>query len=88
MITIRHLNRAAALAIAGLTIAGLSVPATATETTPNQDRDQHAASTRQRHDGDQRKICVRAQLTGSRMMQRICKTAAQWDAEGGVPTDD
>jgi len=33
-----------------------------------------------------RMICVRTQLTGSRLMRRICRTAAEWAEDGEVPT--
>lgn len=85
MITIRHLDRRAAWAAASIMLAGLAVPATANETAPRQDRAEQ--STNQRNAQDQRRICVRATLTGTRMAQRICKTAAEWEAKGGLPRD-
>ena len=36
-------------------------------------------------DADKR-ICVTARLTGSRMNTKICKTKSQWEAAGGLPT--
>ncbi len=32
-----------------------------------------------------RTICVRAQITGSRLNRRICRTAREWEEEGGLP---
>jgi hypothetical protein len=32
--------------------------------------------------GDQR-VCVRTEVTGSRLTRTICKTQAEWDAAGG-----
>jgi hypothetical protein len=86
MITIRHLSRHAAVAAAGLMLAGLAVPASANEAAPAQGQAQHQSA--QRNDRDQREICVRTTITGSRMVKRICKTAAEWEAEGGLPTDE
>ena len=34
-----------------------------------------------------RMICVRTRLSGSRMVQRICKTAAEWEHDGQIPDD-
>lgn len=42
-----------------------------------------SASRRSRADGD-RRICVMAAHTGTRVPRRICKTQAEWDAEGGL----
>ena len=33
-----------------------------------------------------RRICVIADFTGSRVSRRICKTEREWEAAGGVPT--
>ncbi len=32
------------------------------------------------------KICVVERLTGSRIDKKICRTKAQWEARGGLPT--
>jgi len=42
----------------------------------------------QRGDDPDRTICVQDRLTGSRISRRVCKTAREWQAEGGLPTDD
>jgi len=34
-----------------------------------------------------RKICVRVDMSGTRLTRRICRTAAEWEREGGVPRD-
>ena len=35
-----------------------------------------------------RRICVRQETTGSRLRTRVCRTRAQWEREGGVPTEE
>lgn len=86
MTTNRHLRRAAAFAAASLMLAGLAVPAAATDTAPRQDRDRQQQTTRTNVD-DHSRICVRTRLSGSNLLRRICKTAAEWEAEGGLPTE-
>jgi hypothetical protein len=36
----------------------------------------------------ERQICVSTELTGSRMVRRICRTAAEWERAGGLPRGD
>jgi hypothetical protein len=37
---------------------------------------------------DSRRICVNVELSGSRMVRRVCRTAAEWEARGGLePTN-
>lgn len=88
MIRIRHLNHAAIIALTGAMLAGLAAPAVAGTTPDSENRQAAAAQAEARHSGgdDQRRICVRTELTGSRVQRTICKTAAQWEAEGGLPT--
>jgi hypothetical protein len=33
---------------------------------------------------DTRRICVNVELSGSRMVRRVCRTQAEWDARGGL----
>ena len=33
---------------------------------------------------DNRRICLNVELTGSRMVRRVCRTQAEWDARGGL----
>jgi hypothetical protein len=35
-----------------------------------------------------RKICVRMEMPNSRLPRKICRTQAEWDRSGGVPTSD
>lgn len=35
-----------------------------------------------------RRICVSAEITGTRMTRRVCRTAAEWERAGGIPGRD
>jgi hypothetical protein len=61
-----------------------AVPATASPQDPadSTQQDTATAPTELRRDGD-RRICVREQLTGTRVRTTICKTQREWDAEAG-----
>lgn len=37
---------------------------------------------------DQRRICVRDELTGTRLARTVCRTRAEWEAAGGVPGEN
>ena len=37
---------------------------------------------------NERRICVDTETTGTRIKRRVCRTEAQWEAEGGVPSAD
>jgi len=55
----------------------------------NGDRGQtEANASRSDSNADERRICVREQLSGSHLTRRICKTAREWQAAGGVPGRD
>lgn len=58
-------------------------PAMARDDNPPAARDAQAQSA-DAQDPD-REICVRATITGSRLQRRICRTARQWEEEGGIP---
>ena len=79
--------RFALAAVGALTVA-FAAPAQAAQTVPRtttppaRSADAEDAA---RSDADLM-ICVRAQLTGSRLNRRICRTQREWDEDGGVPT--
>ena len=81
-------DRAAALA--GAAFLAFAMPANATNTTNNNATQPAAEASAQRADAgnNDRRICVRVQLTGSRVVRQVCKTAHEWDLEGGVPESD
>ncbi len=33
-----------------------------------------------------REICVNVDISGSRVARRVCRTAQEWQREGGIPT--
>ena len=86
-------NRTLCLAAAGLSLAGVAAPVVA----QTQDRMVStgqldvAKESRARPRASQtsqdpnRRICVRADLSGSRISRQICHTQAEWDRMGGVP---
>lgn len=39
-------------------------------------------------DPGERRICVRQRFSNSRITRNICKTQAEWDAQGGLDRDD
>lgn len=43
-----------------------------------------AAVSRGNRAADNRRICVEDTYTGTRIRRRVCKTQAEWDAEGGL----
>lgn len=50
--------------------------------------DQLAAQQRSPNANSERRICAMVELTGSRVVRRICRTQAEWDRAGGVPGSD
>lgn len=52
-------------------------------------RNSAASSERPRADNaEERRICVRARFSNSRIARNVCKTRAEWDAQGGLERDD
>lgn len=84
--SIRNVTTAAAAII----LAGLSVPAAAqTHTNVTGASGQGTAAVtapRQSAEQDQR-VCVRVELTGTRVARNVCRTRAEWAREGGIPRD-
>lgn len=73
------LTAAAALAAASpAPAADTNQQAPTTAQPPSQASDQPS-------DHPNRRVCVRAGYTGTRVARLICKTEAQWEAEGGIP---
>lgn len=72
------------LCAAGLLALGLANPAVAADDNVRAARDAAANQTAEAADPD-RMICVRAQLTGSRLYRRVCRTAREWQEDGEVP---
>ena len=84
--------RLAALTAAACFSLGFSLPAGAARVEQRADTNEQsggssAARTATSSSNPNREICVRAQLTGSRLSRRICRTQREWDEDGGVPTE-
>jgi hypothetical protein len=78
-----------AVAAASIILAGLAVPAAAqTQGGVASSTDQGSSSRDARGSAENnRRICVRASITGSRLTREICRTRAEWERDGGIPTD-
>ena len=79
--------RTSILVASAAIILGFSLPAAAARTDTRAANPQSATTqTPQSAASDpDRMICVRAQLTGSRLNRRICRTERQWAEDGEVP---
>lgn len=69
---------------AAASMALLAQPAAARDDNPRAARDAAQAQAADSQDPD-RVICVRTQITGSRLMRRICRTAREWEEDGEIP---
>ena len=69
---------------AAASLALLAQPAAASDDNPRAAREAAQAQAADAQDPD-RVICVRTQLSGSRLMRRICRTAREWEEDGEVP---
>ena len=74
------------LSVAGVIALCCAPPASARDDNVRAAR--NAAQPQAASDDPDRTICVRAQLSGSRLYRRICRTAREWqDLEGGLPEE-
>ena len=74
----------ALLLTAAASLALIAQPAAARDDNPRAARDAAQTQTAEPQDPD-RVICVRTQLSGSRLMRRICRTAREWEEDGEIP---
>ncbi|MDT9599021.1 hypothetical protein [Sphingosinicella rhizophila] len=76
-----HLRRAAAVAAAATLLLGFTAPASAGEAT-----DANASAAKGNPTGAKpaptKKYCFLFETTGSRMRSKVCKTRAEWEAQG------
>ena len=81
-------NAAAAI----LLCAGLSTPAVAAETTTTTTTTTNSSATAAVRANAQPQaaapICVRTTLNVSLIQRDVCRTRAEWERAGGVPTDE
>jgi hypothetical protein len=75
-------------AAAAASLLCLSVPAAAMASDTSTATQRQAASRSSASDRQSQRICVRDEMTGSRMVRNICRTRAEWDRAGGLPTDE
>ncbi len=74
--------QAGAIAAAALLAASVSAPSYAAPA------DQPASARPAQSNASERRICAMVDLSGSRMLRRVCRTRAEWEAAGGLPTND
>ena len=74
----------ALLVTAAASLALIAQPAAARDDNPRATRDAAQTQTADPQDPD-RMICVRAQITGSRLNRRVCRTAREWEEDGEIP---
>jgi hypothetical protein len=80
------IRAAAAVAL----LAGLSAPALAQPADRQLRSDQSAVNQARpvERTEESRRICVRMEMTGSRLTRTVCRTPAEWQRAGGLPTED
>ena len=82
-------DRTASLAAAVLFAFALPAHAANTANSNAANRPSPDATAQRSNDSNNaRQICVRVQLSGSHVTRRVCKTAQEWEAAGGLPSDD
>jgi hypothetical protein len=69
-------------------ILAFATPASAANTTSSASNNRQSAEAAQRGENRERQICVRVELSNSRIARRVCKTPSEWDAAGGLPSQD
>jgi hypothetical protein len=79
-------DRAAGVAAAALL--AFAMPAQAANTASNSSSRGTAEATQRADGNNDRRICVRVQLSNSRIARPVCKTAQEWQAAGGVPASE
>lgn len=82
----KGITQASLIAASSLLVA--AAPASANSNVAQPRPNASGAGQAQRANNPDRTICVQDQMTGSRIARRVCKTAREWEAEGGIPTDD
>jgi hypothetical protein len=72
------------LLIAAAALIATALPAAAQNLPALQSRDSSATGQRAADENADRRICVSVELTGSRMVRRVCRTAREWEERGGL----
>jgi hypothetical protein len=68
-------------------LAASAVPAAAAQNSAPRARTDTATEQQANAEDPERRICVAVELTGSRMVRRVCRTQREWDARGGLESD-
>lgn len=82
------MRQLALITLAGLGLAVAALPAQAANTGQNSAREAQEPDRTRAEAASERRICVRTRFSNSRMTRNICKTQAEWDAQGGLDRDD
>lgn len=78
-----RLVQAGAAVAATLLVAGTAAPLHASDVPAA------GATTQAKQTADsERRVCVRMEMPNTRLPRRVCKTAAEWEREGGVPSSN
>lgn len=83
-------HRSAAIAVALTLAVGLAAPVHAQDPSTNGASSSGSAGPQQRNvrRARERLICIRGEITGSRIERQVCRTEAEWRAMGDVPGED
>ena len=87
-------NSAIAAMTASLVLAGFGAPALAAQdriasvARPGESQPTAASSRTRNSAQSDRRVCVNVEMTGTRMVRRVCRTEAEWEAQGGLPSGD
>lgn len=68
-------------------LAASAVPAAAEQGSAPRARTGNATEQQTNAEDPERRICVAIELTGSRMIRRVCRTQREWEARGGFEGD-
>jgi hypothetical protein len=72
------------IATAAAALTATAVPASVQNVPGLQTRNIAATDQRAADENPDRRICVSVELTGSRMVRRVCRTAREWEERGGL----
>ena len=82
------MRQLAMISLAGFGLAVTALPAQAANIAQNSTREAQEPDRNRAEAASERRICVRTRFSNSRMTRNICKTQAEWHAQGGLDRDD
>jgi hypothetical protein len=77
--------RLISIALGSFALVGSIVPAQAA---PQASRAGATVQGQNQSASSERRICVRSDMPNTRFSRRICRTPAEWERAGGIPTQD